>query len=187
MPGKWWKTSNDRPLLEFTGHQPTLLYCSSHAFSLPAKCWCLKYWTPWQWLLLRVWQWEVTVFFWLSGCEWSFINEWIFEKVVELAATKCIFIQLQKMCFLYERIVISCSFIMIPLCVSLLGQRFFFPFQNSRLFIMCTFVLSSPCIYIHLRTCTHPLLPAFPIPLLTSPRSLSIHPVLPEATPLALA
>lgn len=54
VPGERWKTSNKCPLLEFTGHQPTLLCSSRQAFSLPAKCWCLKYRTPWQWLLLRV-------------------------------------------------------------------------------------------------------------------------------------
>lgn len=32
VPRKRWKTSNNRPLLEFTGLQPNLLYCSSRDF-----------------------------------------------------------------------------------------------------------------------------------------------------------
>lgn len=60
VPRKRWKTSNNRPPLEFTGLQPNLLYCSSRLsffffffFSLPAKSRRLKYGTPWQWLLLQ--------------------------------------------------------------------------------------------------------------------------------------
>lgn len=86
VPGKQWKTSNNRSLLEFQS-QPCSIVVVVILLCLQ-KCWRLKYRTLWQWLLLRAWLWD---FFWLADCEWSFINEWIWGSgaVVVLAATKC--------------------------------------------------------------------------------------------------
>lgn len=180
VPGKQWKTSNNRSLLEFQS-QPCSIVVVVILLCLQ-KCWRLKYRTLWQWLLLRAWLWD---FFWLADCEWSFINEWIWGSgaVVVLAATKC-FAFCVRCVGLNRRLSIQ------GLSFPVHSSRFLFALSAwTKIFFFpeCTYVMSSICIYIHMRTCTHSLLPASPIPLLTSSRSLSIHPALPQATPLALA
>lgn len=89
VPGERWKTSNYRPLLEFTGHQPTLLYCSSRDFSFPAKCWCLK-----NRHLGSGFYYECG---YGSSLGYQTVNgvlsmKRIFEKVVGLAAMNCLFL-----------------------------------------------------------------------------------------------
>lgn len=57
-------------------------------------------------------------------------------------------------------------------------------FPSGSQFMVCTHALRLFLAPTH--TSTHPLLTAFPIPLLASPCFLSSHPVSPQATPLVL-
>lgn len=168
VPRKQWKTSNNCPLLEFIGHQPTLLCSSSRDFFffLPAKCWCLKYRTPWQWLLL--WLREVSLFFWLSYCEWAFINEWIVKKSLALAATKFPFLH-SVIGFFF----LKTSHRLHSSWPPWTKGFFFLLLQYLSLFIMCIMCFSS--IHSPSCTCTHPLLPS-PSSYLST---LLIHPSCP--------
>lgn len=160
--------------------------------SVPAKCCCLKYRTPWQCLLLRVWP--------QSSFGYRTVNESV-NGVLSMKLKRHQNWQLWNSCthlhlfFIFSFTVAAeqniyfkwnhCSFLLIYPGSSL--HFLLLSFQNSSLFIMCheSYVPSPSCI--HSNTCTHPPALPLPLPLLTSPRFLSIYPVLPKASPLALA